>query len=79
MATGEAGIQARWIRRQGSWWRLLAGWVCIGLGLLGMILPMIPGIPLLIFGLVMLSTQHRWAHRAMFWIKARIRRRETER
>jgi len=73
----EAGIQTRWIRQQGSWWRLLVGWVCIGLGLLGLILPLIPGIPLLIFGLVMLSTQHHWAHQAMVWMTEKLRKKHT--
>jgi uncharacterized protein YqgC (DUF456 family) len=70
----ESSMQRGWIRRPGSVWRLIAGWFCIGLGALGIILPIIPGIPLLVFGLVLLSTQYHWAHRAMLWMKARFRR-----
>ena len=68
----EVGMQTAWIKRRGSVWRLLAGWVCIGVGLLGLILPIIPGIPLLIFGLVLLSSQYHWAHRATVWMKRRF-------
>jgi len=75
----EAGIHTRWIKRPGSVWRLIAGWICIGVGLLGLILPIIPGVPLLILGLVMLSTQHRWAHSALVWMKARFQKRNPER
>jgi uncharacterized protein YqgC (DUF456 family) len=54
--------------------RMIVGWGLILMGLLGLILPVIPGIPLLIAGLVTLSTQHRWAHAAMVWTKRRSRR-----
>jgi len=71
---GEAGIQARWIRRPTSLWRLILGWGCIALGLLGILLPIIPGIPLLIAGLVFLSTQYRWANKLMRWMKRKFRK-----
>ena len=73
---GETGIQTRWVRRPGSLWRLIVGWLCIGAGLLGIILPIIPGIPLLLGGLVMLSTQYQWAHSAMLWVKNKFRKRQ---
>jgi len=71
---GDTSIQTRWVRRPGSVWRLIVGWVCIGLGLLGIILPIIPGIPLLGGGLVLLSTQYHWAHKLMVWMKNKFRR-----
>lgn len=43
-----------------SLWRSVIGWTCLALGVLGMILPLAPGIPLVIAGLAILSTQHRW-------------------
>jgi len=55
-------------------WRLLLGWICIAIGLLGIVLPIIPGIPLLIAGLVLLSSQYRWAHASVAWMKARLPR-----
>ncbi len=74
MSQTGTGIQTRWVRRPGSVWRLIVGWVCIALGLLGIILPIIPGIPLLIGGLVLLSTQYHWAHRSVLWMKAHFRK-----
>ena len=73
----ETGLQTRWVRGPGSVWRLIVGWASIGLGLLGIVLPIIPGIPLLIFGLVLLSTQYRWAHDAMMWMKSKFHKRKS--
>jgi uncharacterized membrane protein YbaN (DUF454 family) len=53
---------------------MIVGWACVAAGLLGLVLPIIPGIPLLIAGLVMLSTQHRWARALMLWMKRRFRK-----
>lgn len=58
---------------QSSLWLKLVGWLCIAVGLLGIVLPIIPGIPLLIVGLVTLSTQHRWARALLLWAKRRFR------
>jgi uncharacterized membrane protein YbaN (DUF454 family) len=62
------------IQTRGSLWRKIIGWACIAAGLLGLVLPIIPGIPLLIAGLVALSTQHRWARALMLWLKRRFRK-----
>ncbi|HET6206394.1 MAG TPA: PGPGW domain-containing protein [Terracidiphilus sp.] len=59
---------------RGSLWRKIVGWFCIAAGLLGLVLPIIPGIPLLIAGVVTLSTQHRWARALMLWMKRRFRK-----
>jgi hypothetical protein len=53
--------------------RRLLGWVCIILGVPGLILPLLPGIPLLVMGIVLLSREHHWAHRLLVWAKARFR------
>jgi len=71
----ETSLQTtRWVRRPGSWWRLVLGWLCIAAGLAGIVLPIIPGIPLLIFGLVLLSSQYHWAHKAVVWMKRKFHR-----
>ncbi len=59
--------------QQSSLWLKLGGWLCIAIGLLGIILPIIPGVPILIVGLVTLSTQHRWARALLLWAKRRFR------
>ena len=71
---GQLVVQTRWKRRPLSWARLLLGWASIAAGLLGLILPIIPGIPLLIFGLVLLSARYQWAHAVMVWIKKKFHR-----
>ena len=42
-------------------------------GILGMILPVIPGVPLLIGGLVVLSARYRWAAVGLRWLKRKVR------
>ena len=59
--------------RSGSIWRKVTGWACLVLGVLGIVLPIIPGIPFLIAGVATLSTQHRWARTSVLWIKRRFR------
>jgi uncharacterized membrane protein YbaN (DUF454 family) len=52
----------------------IVGWACLVVGLLGTILPIIPGIPFLIAGLATLSTQHRWVRALTLRLKMRFRR-----
>ena len=40
--------------------RILAGMVLIVLGLLGMVLPVVPGIPLLLAWVALLGSNHPW-------------------
>ena len=70
----EPALSPGWVQRLGAFSRLIFGWLLITLGLLGIVLPVIPGIPLLIAGLVLLSTQYRWAQASVVWMKARFRK-----
>jgi Putative transmembrane protein (PGPGW) len=65
-------IRAAARHRGPSIWRKLLGWSCVILGIPGLILPIIPGIPLLVLGIVLLASQHLWAHNALEWAKRRL-------
>lgn len=62
------------VHQTGSLWRTLGGWTCLLIGVLGLVLPFIPGIPLLIIGMVALSPNYLWARTSLKWIRERIRR-----
>lgn len=55
-------------------WRKVVGWICLGVGVFGIILPIIPGIPFLVAGLVLLSTEYRWVRSLLIWIKRKMGR-----
>jgi uncharacterized membrane protein YbaN (DUF454 family) len=40
--------------------RVIAGVLLIGLGLVGMLVPVLPGIPLLVAGVTLLGSNHPW-------------------
>jgi uncharacterized membrane protein YbaN (DUF454 family) len=44
---------------------LILGWLLMLLGVIGLVLPLLPGIPLLIAGLVILSREYDWARRLL--------------
>ena len=60
--------------KPGTPWRTAAGWVLVGLGALGIVLPVIPGLPLLIVGLVVLSARYRWASDCLQWVRQQARK-----
>ena len=62
------------IQQKSSLWLKIVGWACVAVGLLGIALPIIPGIPFLIAGLATLSTQHRWVRVLTLRLKMRFRR-----
>jgi uncharacterized membrane protein YbaN (DUF454 family) len=57
-----------------SLWLKIVGWACVVVGLLGIVLPIIPGIPFLIAGMATLSTQHKWVRALTLKLKTRFRR-----
>lgn len=61
-------------KHSGGFWRKLIGWICVGIGLAGILLPIIPGIPFLIAGLLSLSTEHRWVRAFLVLAKRRLAR-----
>ena len=43
----------------------------IVIGLPGLVLPILPGIPLIVAGLIMLEVDHPWVHAARNWFATR--------
>ena len=65
-----------------DWTRRAGGWALIALGIAGCVLPVIPGVPLLIAGLIILARDYAWARRELRRVKrwvVRARRRSRAR
>ncbi len=62
-----------WRLRYGLLLRKAGGWFLLVAGVAGLVLPVMPGIPLVAAGLVMLSADYPWARnlmrRARMWLK----------
>ncbi|MCZ6750946.1 MAG: hypothetical protein O7E51_03860 [Acidobacteria bacterium] len=54
------------------WLRIVAGMGFLVLGLLGWLLPIIPGWAFIIPGLMLLSREFHWAKRSLQWLKRRF-------
>lgn len=50
---------------------LVIGWVFIALGVVGLFLPVLPGILFLLVGLIMLSSEYVWAHHLLDKLRLR--------
>ena len=51
---------------------VLLGWAFVALGVIGVVLPILPGIPLLLVGLLVLSSEYVWAHHLLGKIRERF-------
>ena len=52
-----------------GWARKAIGWGLLVAGVAGCVLPVAPGIPLVLAGLVMLGRDYHWARQALRWVK----------
>jgi len=67
---------------QNGWLRKLTGWSLLAVGITGCLLPIIPGIPFVLAGLLLLARDYAWARSALRTTKrwvVRMRRRNRER
>jgi len=51
---------------------IVAGWVFIVLGVIGLFLPIMQGILFIIIGLTILSTEYVWAHHLLTKLRSRF-------
>lgn len=54
------------------WAIIIAGWIFILLGIVGLFLPILQGVLFLLVGLILLSTEYVWAHRLLGKVRARF-------
>ena len=54
--------------------RLILGWAFIALGILGVILPLLPGMPFLLIGTLLIGRRSRLMRQASVWGKRMLRR-----
>ena len=54
--------------------RITAGFLLLACGLIGWLLPIIPGWALVIPGLLILSREFRWARRLLAWLRSHFPR-----
>ena len=51
---------------------LAAGWSFVALGVLGIILPILPGLPFLVIGITVLSAEYVWARKLLQKLRDRF-------
>ena len=51
---------------------LITGWAFIGVGIIGLFLPILQGVLFIMIGLIILSTEYHWARRLLERIRTRF-------
>ena len=62
------GMDTVQVERAG-WVRKAVGWGLLVAGVAGCVLPVAPGIPLVLAGLVMLARDYEWARQMLQWMR----------
>lgn len=52
--------------------RLVLGWTCLVLGVIGLFVPILQGVLLILLGLALLSRDSRWARRCLLKLRLRF-------
>jgi len=52
--------------------RLVLGWTCLILGVIGLFVPVLQGVLLILLGLALLSRDSRWARRCLLKLRLRF-------
>lgn len=53
--------------------RIVAGFILVGLGIVGLFLPFLQGIAMIVAGFLLLAREFHWARRVLDWAKRRWR------
>lgn len=51
------------------WARIIGGFALVGLGVIGLFLPVLQGIAFIVLGLLLLSREYHWARRLLDWVQ----------
>jgi uncharacterized protein YqgC (DUF456 family) len=51
--------------------RAIAGWFLLAVGVLGCLLPIMPGIPLLVAGAALLGSEHWLVRKLQSWLRSK--------
>lgn len=49
--------------------RIIAGFILLGMGVVGLLIPVVPQVPFLVGGLLLLAPEFQWARRLLDWAK----------
>lgn len=53
------------------WVRIIAGFALLGFGLVAILIPVLPQVPFIVAGLLLLAREFHWARRLLDWAKRR--------
>jgi hypothetical protein len=63
------GLESRAMKKVGF---TVSGWIVMCLGIAGLALPFVPGVVLIVLGLVILSSHYVWAQGMLDWLRRKF-------